>query len=65
MNEFFQDGLKHRHNPYFNRWFSAITKLGMVHKKVRCHNPYFNRWFSAMITHKKVNCNPILSQSLF
>ena len=36
------------HNPYFNRWFSAIvnTPLGMVHKK--SHNPYFNRWFSAI-----------------
>ena len=36
------------HNPYFNRWFSAIK-----HDKIKtfdgiCHNPYFNRWFSAI-----------------
>ena len=38
------------HNPYFNRWFSAIL-LGLL--IVYCligHNPYFNRWFSAMNT---------------
>ena len=37
------------HNPYFNRWFSAI----MVNVKNKFdaetgHNPYFNRWFSAI-----------------
>ena len=37
------------HNPYFNRWFSAIhiIRTGSFGKK--CHNPYFNRWFSAII----------------
>ena len=37
------------HNPYFNRWFSAIEdcKIGRYHEKTR-HNPYFNRWFSAI-----------------
>ena len=38
------------HNPYFNRWFSAIlladSDITTVEKS---HNPYFNRWFSAMI----------------
>ena len=39
---------KTSHNPYFNRWFSAIqlTMVNMPLKK--SHNPYFNRWFSAM-----------------
>ena len=36
------------HNPYFNRWFSAIplemSELGAMSS----HNPYFNRWFSAI-----------------
>ena len=37
-----------RHNPYFNRWFSAIS--GSIRKKYtgKSHNPYFNRWFSAI-----------------
>ena len=37
------------HNPYFNRWFSAIRynyKTGAIH--YNSHNPYFNRWFSAI-----------------
>ena len=37
------------HNPYFNRWFSAIASH---HSNTRfwekSHNPYFNRWFSAI-----------------
>ena len=36
------------HNPYFNRWFSAI---GVAAEKIWgewSHNPYFNRWFSAI-----------------
>ena len=41
------------HNPYFNRWFSAIlleyNKLDIS----QCHNPYFNRWFSAIIKYDK------------
>ena len=37
-----------RHNPYFNRWFSAINNSDrMTAIKIR-HNPYFNRWFSAI-----------------
>ena len=43
--------LKHQwksHNPYFNRWFSAIkTELDIVAIE-KSHNPYFNRWFSAI-----------------
>ena len=38
------------HNPYFNRWFSAIkTSIKDVLSEYESHNPYFNRWFSAMI----------------
>ena len=36
------------HNPYFNRWFSAIYICEVNLKQMGCHNPYFNRWFSAM-----------------
>ena len=36
------------HNPYFNRWFSAIKRYWFLHKAYYCHNPYFNRWFSAI-----------------
>ena len=37
------------HNPYFNRWFSAILDVDL--EALDCsisHNPYFNRWFSAI-----------------
>ena len=45
-NPNFVDG---RHNPYFNRWFSAIkTGYNISHDEVTRHNPYFNRWFSAI-----------------
>ena len=38
------------HNPYFNRWFSAmLTPLLSPTVGVGCHNPYFNRWFSAIV----------------
>ena len=37
-----------RHNPYFNRWFSAILIKISNYANRRGHNPYFNRWFSAM-----------------
>ena len=37
-----------RHNPYFNRWFSAMKELTTDGYKKRGHNPYFNRWFSAI-----------------
>ena len=43
---------KYRHNPYFNRWFSAIQKPKDKKLTVSGHNPYFNRWFSAK---KKTN----------
>ena len=37
------------HNPYFNRWFSAIKELEIIKVlKLESHNPYFNRWFSAI-----------------
>ena len=36
------------HNPYFNRWFSAIEENGLTKVKLQSHNPYFNRWFSAI-----------------
>ena len=37
-----------RHNPYFNRWFSAIQTEIIKRFYVERHNPYFNRWFSAI-----------------
>ena len=42
------DYQKERHNPYFNRWFSAIRKGSDFDGKCGGHNPYFNRWFSAI-----------------
>ena len=36
------------HNPYFNRWFSAISGSEEEIEALTCHNPYFNRWFSAI-----------------
>ena len=36
------------HNPYFNRWFSAIESEAIKIIILSCHNPYFNRWFSAI-----------------
>ena len=36
------------HNPYFNRWFSAIDEADRKGEDIRSHNPYFNRWFSAI-----------------
>ena len=36
------------HNPYFNRWFSAIELYNDYIPKWLRHNPYFNRWFSAI-----------------
>ena len=37
-----------RHNPYFNRWFSAIEYAESIGFELVGHNPYFNRWFSAI-----------------
>ena len=53
------------HNPYFNRWFSAIYYNAYVVIKTKSHNPYFNRWFSAITL--VFNCSTALlwSQSLF
>ena len=39
---------KNCHNPYFNRWFSAITAIITLSSVYKSHNPYFNRWFSAI-----------------
>ena len=36
------------HNPYFNRWFSAIAVIDILTAACISHNPYFNRWFSAI-----------------
>ena len=36
------------HNPYFNRWFSAICLPSNKRSFNWSHNPYFNRWFSAI-----------------
>ena len=36
------------HNPYFNRWFSAIEQQVSTKEDKSGHNPYFNRWFSAI-----------------
>ena len=36
------------HNPYFNRWFSAIYPELIKTDAYDSHNPYFNRWFSAI-----------------
>ena len=36
------------HNPYFNRWFSAIKERRELSDIRKGHNPYFNRWFSAI-----------------
>ena len=41
-------GLCKGHNPYFNRWFSAISILECSMDGEYGHNPYFNRWFSAI-----------------
>ena len=42
------------HNPYFNRWFSAMCEKKIEDAVFNSHNPYFNRWFSA-IEYKKGN----------
>ena len=40
--------MKEGHNPYFNRWFSAMLSFIVMVLKLVSHNPYFNRWFSAI-----------------
>ena len=54
------------HNPYFNRWFSAIALLSLVNEMLdNGHNPYFNRWFSAIAIHCPEAIKGHWSQSLF
>ena len=54
------------HNPYFNRWFSAIGRLWEVESNMRKgHNPYFNRWFSAILHGIMQFLKICMSQSLF
>ena len=48
ITKYTQDKL--RHNPYFNRWFSAIPHWVKRQMAKERHNPYFNRWFSAIGT---------------
>ena len=47
---------KKSHNPYFNRWFSAILKERTKMLNVDSHNPYFNRWFSAINLIRFLQC---------
>ena len=55
-----------RHNPYFNRWFSAIRNYCLrTGKNQQSHNPYFNRWFSAMYLQGIEEVEVSKSQSLF
>ena len=53
------------HNPYFNRWFSAISVLISVIPSKISHNPYFNRWFSAIKINYQWKKGKNTSQSLF
>ena len=47
------------HNPYFNRWFSAIDNMCPEKIQAESHNPYFNRWFSAISLSKwSINRRP-------
>ena len=50
------------HNPYFNRWFSAMPMQSLL-LCTRCsHNPYFNRWFSAIMKSNLI-VSPIISHN--
>ena len=53
------------HNPYFNRWFSAIPDISNTRARKISHNPYFNRWFSAIGLTKAERKELNKSQSLF
>ena len=53
------------HNPYFNRWFSAINKKKLIKEWLQSHNPYFNRWFSAILCPSALKGHCDVSQSLF
>ena len=58
-------GSKKGHNPYFNRWFSAIIIRKLLKPAFHRHNPYFNRWFSAIYSKGNKKMNIKKSQSLF
>ena len=62
---FFKDVCPKSHNPYFNRWFSAIKTWKKPFWIITSHNPYFNRWFSAIGQEDNIYYHPIESQSLF
>ena len=49
MNKYLKEMQKECHNPYFNRWFSAMRYEYWLKSALICHNPYFNRWFSAIM----------------
>ena len=53
------------HNPYFNRWFSAMYWRLLRRNFNGGHNPYFNRWFSAIMDEEYDISYSELSQSLF
>ena len=53
------------HNPYFNRWFSAIVFSEYMQYYAMSHNPYFNRWFSAISNPWMEEEPEVESQSLF
>ena len=53
------------HNPYFNRWFSAISIELKLRRDKNGHNPYFNRWFSAIAHISIIDEVDFKSQSLF
>ena len=53
------------HNPYFNRWFSAICEHCKDCYAKKGHNPYFNRWFSAINDAPSTDKDGMMSQSLF
>ena len=59
------DENKRGHNPYFNRWFSAISKKVVKILIYGSHNPYFNRWFSAIQEKVSKEDKIVKSQSLF
>ena len=29
------------HNPYFNRWFSAILQIGLIHQNIKVSQSLF------------------------
>ena len=57
--------MKKSHNPYFNRWFSAMNLATIKGKYTGSHNPYFNRWFSAISSFQDYHNAEEESQSLF